>query len=258
MKQNNYFSMKRFARLLQNDWLINQKTYIYTLIAMSIVIYAIAFMSMQNSIKFKIINYIPLLIFPMIGFGAFIGNSFPALKDPIKTTNYLMAPGSTFEKFMVQFLIRIVIFIPLVLTIFWIDMHLVKASLFSNTTKGFNPEVDIPDFHFSDLFINVKKFRDQFMIVLSIFSGVTVLFAGSVYFKGSTLFKTLIVQWIITGVVLLIFVIFSQLFFPADSHGLKIHLPSYQISEGLSNVQLAAYLLGGLTWLFFLPWLISN
>lgn len=253
MKQNNYFSMNRFSKLLRNDWLINQKTYLYTVIAMSIFVYAVAFMSMQNSINYNINNYIPLLIFTMTGIAAVIGNAFPVLKDQIKTTGYLMTPGSTFEKFTVQFLIRIVIFIPLALAIFWIDMHLAKASLFTNTAKGFDPAVNIPDFHFSDSFRNVKTFRDQFIIVLSIFSGATVLFAGSVYFKGLTLVKTLITQWIITGIVILIFVIFSHLFFPVESHGFKTYLPSYQISEDLSNVQLAVYLLGGLTWLFFLP-----
>lgn len=253
MKQNKYFSLGRLARLLRNDWLINQKTYLFTVIGMSIAVYAIAFMSMQNSVNYNINNYTPLLLFFLMGVGAFIGNAFPVLKDSIKTTNYLLAPGSTFEKFMVQFLIRMVIFIPLSLIIFWIAMHLAKASLFSNPERSFVPMEDIPDFHFPDLFSQVKSFRDQFIIVTSIFSFATVLFAGSVYFNRFSLVKTLIISWLMIGIVALSFVFFSHIFYPAQTIGLHAQLPDYKISGDMSNVKLADYLLGGLSWIFFLP-----
>ena len=148
MKQNKYFSPKRFANLLQNDWLINQKTYLFTIVGISIAIYALTYFLMFNTKNYSSDSYTGLFLFYLMGIGVVIGTAFPALTDQIKTTNYLMAPGSTFEKFMVQFLIRIVLFIPLALIIFWTAVHLAKASLIPDPAIGFDPAKQIQDFHF--------------------------------------------------------------------------------------------------------------
>lgn len=246
MKQNKYFSTKRFALLLRNDWLINQKSYLFTLAGMGIIVYAITYLSMLRSVNFPFGNYISILIFYMLGLGGIIGSAFPALKDSIKTTNYLMAPGSMFEKFMVQFVVRIVILIPLSLAIFWIGVHLAKASTIDH------PQM-IANFRFSELFRHRMEFRERFIIVISIFSLASILFAGSVYFNRFSLVKTLIVFFLMVGMVVLTFVLFSHIFYPAGTHGVQIKLVNYKITEDLSNMQLAGYLLGSLSWIFFLP-----
>ncbi|HEY3370909.1 MAG TPA: hypothetical protein VGK10_08685 [Prolixibacteraceae bacterium] len=246
MKQNKYFSLGRFAQLLRNDWLINQKSYLYTLVGMSIVVYAITYLSMIRPVNFPFTNYIPLFIFYMLGIGAIIGSAFPVLKDHIKTTNYLMLPGSMFEKFMVQIFVRMVLLIPLSLFIFWIGVHLAKVTAVHEGQM-------IADFTFSELFGHIIKLRDQFLIIVSIFSMATLLFAGSVYFNRFSLVKTSIVFFLMIGIVVLTFVLFSHLFYPAETHGFHIQLQNYKITEDLYNTQLAGYLLGALSWLFFLP-----
>lgn len=255
MNKNKYFNPGRFAHLFRNDLMINKKTYLFTLIGLFIAIYAVTFLGLRpdRGETFTAANgYVPNLIFYLLGMGAIIGTSFPALTNQIKTGNYLLAPGSTFEKFMVQFFIRIVLFIPVAMILFWIGTHLAKVSLFPVPEIGFDPS-SIPDFHFNDIFKNTHLTTlDKFAIMFSIFSAITVLFAGSAYFKRFALVKTLIVSAIIIFVVVCVFVLFSHIFYPTETNGFDIELKTYKITEDLYNVQLAAYILGGLSWLFFL------
>lgn len=253
MKQNKYFNPGRFAHLFRNDMLINQKTYLFAIAGLSIAIYAFTYLIMRtNRGGFnRADDYIPLILIYLMAIGIAIGTAFPALMNQIKTSNYLMAPGSTFEKYMVQFSIRVILFIPLALLIFWIGTHLAKASLIPDSRINFDPS-RIPDFHFSDLFKDVPTFRDKFMIIISIFSFATVLFAGSAYFNRFALVKTLIVSGIIIWAVVFSLVLLSHIFYPASTHGFEVELKTYKITEDLLNVQLAAYLMGGLSWIFFL------
>ena len=253
MKQNKYFSLKRFSRLLRNDLLINQKIYLFTLAGIGIAIYAISYFLMRVNHGFHRTNeYIPLLMFYLMGIGVVIGTSFPALSNQIKTSNYLLSPGSTLEKILVQFVIRIVLFVPLALIIFWIGTHLAKATLVPDLERGFDP-ARIADYHFKDLFQYIQGFRDQLIVVLSIFSTASVLFAGSVYFKRFALIKTLIVSGATVFLVVCSFVLFSHILFPSSTHGFDVAEIDYKINNNLYNIQLAVYLLGGLSWIFFLP-----
>jgi hypothetical protein len=253
MQQNKYFSPGRFARLLRNDLMINQKTYLFTLAGFGIAIYALIYFLMITSKHFSNSNYIGLFIFYLMGMGFFIGKAFPAMTNQIKTSNYLLVPGSTFEKFMVQFVIRIVIFIPLAMTIFWIATHLAKASLIPDPLIASDPAAQIQDFHFWNLFNNHITNLDKQIIILSVFSMATIFFAGSVYFNRFALVKTVIISGIIVFLVVCAFVLFSHIFYSAQTHGFDIHNINYKITEDLYNTQLAYYVLGGLSWLFFLP-----
>ncbi len=253
MKQNKYFNPGRFARLFRNDLLINQKSYLFALAGISIALYLFTYFVMRsnNGSFHRTEDYFPIIIMYMMAIGVAIGTSFPALKDQIKTSNYLLAPGSTFEKFMVQFIVRIFIFIPLALFLFWVIMHLTKATMLPNPERGFDPS-QIVNFRFSDLFKHIPTFRDKFVIVVSIFSLASLLFAGSAYFNRFALVKTAIVVAIVVFLVILAFVGFSHIFFPAETHGFRIELKTYKITKDIFNVQLAAYLLGCFSWIFFL------
>ena len=134
MPQNKYFNPGRFARLFRNDLLINHKIYFLALAGLAIAIYAFTFFFMQS---FKNINvndnsyYIgPLMVFILV-IWVVIGTSFPMFRDQIKASHYLVSPGSTFEKFMVQLFIRVILFILIAMLLFWGGTHLAKASLIS-------------------------------------------------------------------------------------------------------------------------------
>lgn len=250
MKQNKYFSPERFARLLRNDWLINQKTYLFTIAGLGIAIYALMYFSMITTKHVSINQYTGFIVFYLMGVGVVIGTAFPALTNQIKTSNYLLAPGSTFEKYMVQFLIRIAIFIPIALLIFWVSAHLAKATLVPDPTIGFDPKVRIADFSFESLF-NQLYYKDIAPTVLGIFSMYSLLFAGSVYFKRFALPKTLILAGIIVGALVLSFVLFSHIFYPQETHGFEMKLVSYKIGD-IDNYKVFLYCWASISWLFFL------
>lgn len=192
-------------------------------------------------------------MFCLLGIGAFVGTAFPALTDQIKKSTYLLLPGSILEKFMVQFIIRIVIFIPLALFLFWVVTHLAKASLVPIPLFGFYPDTQIDDFHFWNLFNEHINNRDRLIISLSFFSITSFLFAGSAYFKRFALVKTLIVLGSLIGAVCLLFVLLSHIFFPGVTYGFDIEIPLYNVWKDMVNIQLYLYLVGGISWLFFLP-----
>jgi hypothetical protein len=153
---------------------------------------------------------------------------------------------------MVQFLIRIVIFIPIALLIFWISAHLAKASLIPDPKIGFDPEVSISDFSYASLF-NLLYYKDIAPILFGIFSGYSLLFAGSVYFKRFAIPKTLIFFGIIVGIVALCFIVFSDLFFPDSVENANITFPIYKINSDTENIKMFFYIIFGCPWLFFLP-----
>jgi len=196
-----------------------------------------------------------------LGIDVYVGTAFPALSNRNKTTSYLLTPGSTFEKFMVQLMIRIVILIPTALVIFWLAVYLAKASLVANTTIDFNAAIQITDFHFNELFENNKQ-QNQ-IIFLCIFSFGTFLFAGASYFKRYALAKTLITLAIGIGLVFLLFVLLSHIFFPNVTHGFENRLLSHllivqesgspKMVENPYNMKLFWYAIGHFSWLFFLP-----
>lgn len=251
MNINKYFSLQRFARLFRNDLLINQKTYLFAIAGLSLVIYAIALFSMRTNRNFSEDDYSVLFAFYLMGVGVIVGTAFPAFSNQIKTNHYLLTPGSTFEKFLIQFVFRIVIFIPMALIIFWISAHLAKASLVPDPQIGFDPAKTIADFHFNKLFEAPDKTQNR-IIYLCIFSFGTVLFAGSAFFNRFALVKTLIVSAITCFTVFCSFVLFSHIFYPAETHGFDVRIKTYEISKNLYNTQLAAYVLGSLSWIFFL------
>lgn len=252
MNQNKFFSPGRFARLLRNDWLIHQKAYLFTLAGINIALYVFTLFLMKTSNKFHNDDYIGLFMVNLATIGIVVGNSFTALKNRNKACNYLLMPGSTFEKYMVQFVVRILIFIPITLFMFWLCMYLAKASLLFLPEIEINPSGNIPDFHFSILY-NLFYYKDIAPILFGIFSGYSLLFAGSVYFKRFAIPKTLIFFGISVGIVFLAFVVFDHLLFPESVSNTKVTFPIYKINSDTENIKLFLYIIFGCPWLFFLP-----
>lgn len=252
MKQNKYFSPGRFAHLLRNDWLINQKTYLFTLAGISIASYALMYYAMITTKHVTINQYTGFIVFYLVCIGFVIGTAFPALTNQNKASRYLLMPGSTLEKYLVQFLIRILIFIPVALLIFWISAHLAKASLIPDPEIGFDPEACIADFSFKSLF-NRLYYKDIAPTILGIFSMYSLLFAGSATFKRFALPKTLIFFGVTVGIVSLVFVVFSHLFFPESLKNTNITIPIYKINSDTENIKLFFFIVFGCSWLFFLP-----
>lgn len=261
MPLNNYFNIKRFSLLLQQDLLINRTKYLLGILGLGLITYLLTYWFLTGSKDNMIRNesniygtYGICFAIYMMAVGVIIGTAFPDLSDKIKTSNYLLNPGSTLEKVMLQFLIRIGFFVPIALVIFWIVIRLAKASLLPGES-GLDPAV-IPYFDYVLLITNTNhKIWETWQIVFFIFGlfsyGIYLL-AGATYFKRYALVKTVIASVVILLISMSFSVTLSHTFYPEETHGFNTKLNEFAVTEHLSSLELFLLVLSLLSWMFFL------
>lgn len=261
MPFNNYFNKNRFASLFKQDLLINKTKYLLAVLGLVLVTYLLCYLYL-NSCKNSMIkydysinqNYTVCFAFFMVAVGVIVGTAFPDLSDKIKTGDYLLNPGSAFEKVMLQFLIRILLFIPIALGIFWVAIRLAKASLIPGES-GLDPAI-IPYFEFRFLVTNPKNglwefWRIIFMIFL-LFSYGTYLFAGAAHFKRYALVKTVVVSVVLFVTSMLFSSMLSHIFYPKETHGFNIELKGFAVTEHIDSIMIFTLSLVLISWMFFL------
>jgi hypothetical protein len=268
MPFNNYFNLNRFARLLKQDLLINKTRYLLAIIGLGLVTYVLCYLFL-NSIKISMIlnesqingYYGMCFAIYMVAVGVVMGTAFPDLSDKIKTSNYLLNPGSTLEKLLLQFLIRIVFFVPIALGIFWIAIRLAKASLIPgivmvNSVEQLIDPAVIPYFDYVILITNYKgKIWETWQIVFMVFglfSYGIYLFAGATYFKRYALVKTVIASVVILLLSMSFSVLLSHIFYSQETQGFSIKLKDYPVTEHLDSTMIFLLALSLLSWIFFL------
>ena len=260
MPLNKYFNFKRFCLLLQQDLLINRTKYLLGILGLGVITYLFTYW-LLNQAKGSIIQneysvnqtYMLCFMFYMMIVGVVIGTAFPDLTDKIKTANYLLTPASTFEKFLAQFLLRMGLFIPIALGIFWIAIRLAKASLIPGDS-GLDPSL-ISYFEFRLLITGVNRMWDTWLIVfmiLGIFSYGTYLFAGTTYFRRYALIKSVIFSAVVLGSSILFMMLLSHIFYPQETHGFNIQLQPIKVTENLDSFKIAVLGLALFSWMFFL------
>ncbi|WP_163407702.1 hypothetical protein [Flavobacterium ajazii] len=265
MSFNNHFNLRRFSNLLKQDLLINKTKYLLTILGLGFVAYVLIYWFLNSNkatlIRFQEqinVYYLTCFTFYMMGAGVFIGTAFPDLADKIKTGNYLLTPGSVFEKFLVQFLVRIGVFIPTALGLFWIVIRLAKASLkpeilFRN--EFFDPS-KVPYFEFSLLVSRGTKLWDTWQIIFTVFAFFSYgvyLFAGTTFFKRYALIKTVVISGILFFSCILFSVILSHIFYPQETRGFDLQLQTFNVTENLDSTKFSLLALSLLSWIFFLP-----
>lgn len=260
MPLNNYFNLKRFALLLKQDLLINRTKYLLGILGLGLITYLLTYWFLTGSKDNMIIDesniygtYGICFAIYMMAVGVIIGTAFPDLTNKIKTSNYLLNPGSTLEKVMLQFLIRIGFFVPIALVIFWIIIRLAKASLLPGESE-LDPAV-IPYFEFRLLITEFNRIWETWQIVFLIFglfSYGIYLFAGATYFKRYAIVKTVILSAIVLLTSISFSVVLSHIFYPKETNGFNIELETFRVTEHLDSDHLCAVILALLSWIFFL------
>ena len=261
MPFSNHFNIKRFGRLFRQDLLINKTKYGLTIIGLGLITYILGYMFLNSSKESMIKhdysvfqNYTICFAFFMMAVAVIIGSAFPDLSNKIKTSSYLLNPGSTLEKILLQFLIRIGIFVPIALTVFWIAIRLAKASLIPSES-GLNPAL-IP--YFDYVFLITKsnhKIWDTWQtvfVIFGLFSYGMYLFAGATYFKGYALIKTVITSVVLLFASITFSVVLSHIFYPQETKGFNSKLNEFAITDRIDSIELSLVLLSLLSWLFFL------
>jgi hypothetical protein len=224
MQTNNFFNFNRFILLLKQDLLINKIKYLLAVLILGLLVFIYSFHILninQSNILTYIVNpdmknykyynvirfYSSIFNDYLFAVAIIIGTAFPDLSDKLKTSKFLLNPGSTFEKFLVQFLIRIGFFIPIALGIFWIAIRLAKMSLTPETeglAAGIDPSI-IPNFHFQDLFTDYWKnevwsAQKIIFIVFCFMTYGSYLFAGTTFFKRFAIIKTVLFSAVVCAI----------------------------------------------------------
>jgi hypothetical protein len=182
---NQFFNITRFSRLAMYDARINYKKYlIAAAIAfvgicivsyfLSITYYANNFLILHNSRNWEdvvvvatinvehfhsaseIMNFV--FAFSLTAFlPIFLLLSFPALSSKKSTMNYLLLPASVFEKYFLEFLIRIVVGFGLFLLLFFLASNLVinvielqMNARFADLVERFQTNIQIDAFSFEN------------------------------------------------------------------------------------------------------------
>ena len=255
MSIQKHFKLSRFLKAFKYDLAINAKTYLFFVLGLFFGLLFIDLYFISNHYgTFSLNNYQPLFFFTfIISMILVVGSSFPLLRDTKSTANYLMLPISVFEKFLIQFVIRLVVFTILFLPLFWFDFKL--ADLIYNLFEWRNKTV-IENFELLfDAFSELKTKLDLWAVLLGMFSFASFLFSGAVYFKKYAVFKTVASFSLIVCAMLLFSSMLTLFFFPKgfNSQNAFIDLNTYKVSEHLYSIQLFFYIIGFVSSLFLIP-----
>lgn len=278
MNSTNFFSFNRFYLLLRNDLLINYKKYCLAILVAFILGFVFLYLNMPRVVyggdmlndwnRFGSNKYMNIFLASIVGLGALVGSSFPDLGSKVKTSNYLLIPASTFEKFFSQFFIRVICGAAIFLVLFWVDAQLARdISVMQmvdvkNNLHYANAERVIEKFNYGMIFLYKQNYPTGMLVYhksietwgisLFIVSIGLYLFSVRLFFKKLGLVKSIISFVALFFILFLFMVIFSHIFYP-NTVGFDVSLPTYTFQNDINNVEFWLFLIGFVSPLFLLP-----
>ncbi len=124
---NNIFSGKRFLLLFRQHFIHNTQLLLLSSVAyVGVIFIVLSFVQIGEGFRpHDVENFQGFLIGFVSVFGIiYAGHSFPALRSKESTISYLMVPASVTEKFLFEFISRIVIVILILPLLYWATFHL--------------------------------------------------------------------------------------------------------------------------------------
>ena len=194
METNNSFSVQRFFLLCKQSLIINKKIISISLAGFVGILFIalILFQSASQFSHWENNNYQGTFLSLFFTLGIIIsGHAFPAFRTKEKSMTYLMLPVSASEKFTFEFLVRIVLFILVLPSLFW-----VVANLEGAIVHHFVPELTNYKYSFIDKGWTVNSLGEfwiwkYFAITQGVLFVFISAFTGASYFAKSPLLKTM-------------------------------------------------------------------
>ncbi|MBD8490849.1 hypothetical protein IFO69_19005 [Echinicola sp. CAU 1574] len=222
--QNEFFSLSRFWNLLKYDFNSNKLHYIATLPVAMLGIATVLWIAFPGEIKmghgysvtsvpFKSNSYNIFLFLGAVIYGiAIVGNSFPGLKNEKKTLIHLLLPSSNLEKFLLQWGVRVFLFLVLYPILFkftaditseiYLAIH--KYYLSSNNLKpSLFPQIE--KFSFKQFIGNNPKtftLNSSFVVAMYTLTVSIVFFGGTIFKRWNILLGPLSIM----GLILIVFI----------------------------------------------------
>lgn len=254
MKLQKYFSPKRFINCLKYDLYLNGKTYVLALVVLFIILFIVDLLNLNDlaarleyqtnyfpkidskfnvNITFFDRYYRPIFIFFLIsGLVISAGTSFSALRSSTNSISYLLLPASILEKYVVHFLLRIVVFTALFFLLYWFTFKC--AYVF----YGFIEPVSetVKNYGILSVFKLLKNTSEVYLISLAITMCTLFAFAGATYFKKFAIFKSIFVFALVVVFMFLLMVMLSHLFYDhATNEIFAVKLTSYMVYEDVTE-----------------------
>ena len=194
METNNSFSFQRFTLLCKQSFIINKKLIGISLGSFSGMLFLILFGNQSGAHfnQWENHDYLGTFVFLFFVLGIiYTSLSFPAFRSKEKSMAYLMLPASASEKFLFEFVNRIIVFILVMPLLFWLI-----ANLEGSVVHYFVPELKNYTFSFGEAFSEISKqpefnFWAKFAIIQGVLFVFITSFTGASYFSKSPLLKTM-------------------------------------------------------------------
>lgn len=258
---NSHFNFSRLLGYFKHDLLLHSKRYISFIIGLAIILFFINMFAISQTFAtanredvdlmdfYKETRSATFLLTFIIAMIFVISNSFPALREKSGTMNQLIIPVSTIEKYIVQFSLRIVVFGAIFIIIFGVEFNL-AVSIYNSL--GLNSIIMAPNFEVFELYPNVNS-NEEKVVILSLFSFATYLFACATFFRKNVVLKSIILFGIICTVTYLLSLVYSYLLTPDGVVGFKPLIYERTLSKDFTTIELWFSTLGVFSSLFFLP-----
>ncbi len=194
MSTNNVFSLKRFGRLLKQNFIHNNRMMLYASVGYFGLVFFILFLVqlgsdfVPNSIG--VFLTVMAIVVPIVGI-LYIGYSFPAFRSREKTFSYLTLPASSLEKFLFEIVNRILVVLIILPILYWMAFNL-EGFVF----QLFRSDSVFSPIGFSDIgAIDISPVDQNTWLQVIIMSGallvVVMPFTGAATFSKQPLIKTL-------------------------------------------------------------------
>ncbi|MEL7148677.1 MAG: hypothetical protein AAFO69_20050, partial [Bacteroidota bacterium] len=122
MSISNTFNFRRFMLLYRQQLLQNSRLLIFGTIGYcGIILIIVGLMTLDNQLKSPNPQaFFPLMSFLTVSFGVlYTGYSFPSLRTKESTISYITLPASTLEKFLLEFINRIILAAIMLPILYW-------------------------------------------------------------------------------------------------------------------------------------------
>ncbi|PRX39055.1 hypothetical protein [Salegentibacter salegens] len=217
MKQSSIFSGKRFLSLLRQHLLHNYMALLLgVLVGFGISFLVIAFLqfvSGTNQSNNSVFLIILIFGYAILG-GFYISSAFSSFRNKEKAQSYLMIPGSTVEKFLVEFIFYPLLFL-IAFPLLYILAYQMSSAFISMIRFDFIPfdllgelnEVLVfKDYSFENGVMTHTENVNSWLLWASIsFSLAMAFFLGATSFKRYVFLKTLLALVVYIGICVWIF-----------------------------------------------------
>lgn len=192
MSANSTFNFNRFARLYKHQLVLNSRLILFGTLGYCGCIFIIMFLMYLDvqGRSFNIDSFIPMIYIFIIGFGVlYNGYSFKSLRTKEGCMSYLLLPATLTEKFLLEFINRVVLSFLFLPFLFWLTFNAIGVffDVINEISYEFISITDIYDYAIAEN-KDFPIFRILTPLILLIY---IVPFTGTTIFFKQPLIKTL-------------------------------------------------------------------